>query len=668
MERATKLVVLAWVGAALAFDIWLLRGAWPRLVLIAPVGIALTAALAAVDRRAVALVLAIGYVFPALTYRYVGSYSPLYTVLWLALLVGAMLPDATRTSWHVPARWRGALIGWALTVMLGASLVAAREIDFTLSLLPATTIANTAGGGWPAFFVRWVLHVALVVLVGILWFDWLFGMPDDQFHIGIATPMAVSFFALAAVAGYQLFADVYFLNPTVFGNQGRASGSVFDANVCGAIAAFWIGGVQLWANNLGRWRPYACASGIAAGWLAVWASGSRTAFAAAMIVTAFSVAAVYAARRGKSRLRAFAAAALAVAGAVGLLAWLASAPLSVAGPIARLMPAFSTVSADSMGGAIKEELWNRNGYGAASTAMIRRYPYFGVGVGSFQLLLPEFSFAAGRPLPPDNAQNWYRHQLAELGIVGSVAWIVWVFGFGAYVLRTHAAPAPQVLIGRGVLVAFAAVSFVGMPGQDALVAMTFWTMAAWHVRLDGPPRPVSIKPWPLVIVLSLVYVAGTAHAAATSLRVPVRAQRGGWPYSHGLYSDLGESDRDQGRWTGRRAVAVVKGSGEWMAVTVSVDYRRIGRETASVPLAHSAVRPVDARVWRNGELILQQRLTTTAPVTKYVRVAGGEQWILLETWVSRVLRPRDFGVPDDRELGMKIQWRFADRPGSATGM
>ena len=33
---------------------------------------------------------------------------------------------------------------------------------------------------------------------------------------------------------------------------------------------------------------------------------------------------------------------------------------------------------------------------------------------------------------------------------------------------------------------------------------------------------------------------------------------------------------------------------------------------------------------------------------------------MLETWVSRVVHPRDFGVADDRELGLFVHWDFVD--------
>jgi O-antigen ligase len=69
---------------------------------------------------------------------------------------------------------------------------------------------------------------------------------------------------------------------------------------------------------------------------------------------------------------------------VAVLLVLATAPLTVVGPAARLAPAVSGLSVESLMAAAKDNLWNQNGYGLASTAMIASHPWFGVGVGSFQ--------------------------------------------------------------------------------------------------------------------------------------------------------------------------------------------------------------------------------------------------------------------------------------------
>jgi len=46
----------------------------------------------------------------------------------------------------------------------------------------------------------------------------------------------------------------------------------------------------------------------------------------------------------------------------------------------------------------------------------------------------------------------------------------------------------------------------------------------------------------------------------------------------------------------------------------------------------------------------------------------GEDRLVLESWVSRVLRPRYFGGADPRDLGLMVEWDFVDAPstGAAT--
>src|SRR5262249_30877591 len=140
----------------------------------------------------------------------------------------------------------------------------------------------------------WSRQVRLGVVVGILWFDWLFGAaaagPLDV-HATILTPLAASAALMASVAVYQLFVDVRFLNHTVYGEIARASGTVFDANVCGTIAGLWVGGVLLWAAARRGRKSWLMASGVSLACLAVWATGSRTVFAAAVITSGFAATA-----------------------------------------------------------------------------------------------------------------------------------------------------------------------------------------------------------------------------------------------------------------------------------------------------------------------------------------------------------------------------------------
>ena len=101
----------------------------------------------------------------------------------------------------------------------------------------------------------------------------------------------------------------------------------------------------------------------------------------------------------------------------------------------------------------------------------------------------------------------------------------------------------------------------------------------------------------------------------------------------------------------------------WLALTLSVNPLRIaGGASASGISRNTPIRAVDVKVWRDRQLVVEEHLTSTAPVTEYIPVPDGGDRILLETWVSRVTRPRDIGVADDRELGLLVKWDFLDAP------
>jgi hypothetical protein len=581
-ERATKLFVVLWACLAVAAQAWLLRGSWPALPALVFLVLAGAAALALFDRRTVALVLVFAYVFPALIWLGHGQRHITFGILWMSGLLGAMLPDALRTPWHVPARWRAPLALWALVVAISVPILILRELDFYPGLFYVS--------GAPPLISMWVLHVALTLVLGILWFDWLFGARSLDFDAAVVTPLAASVAIMAGVAVWQVFVDFSFLNPGLFGAMGRAPGTMFDANVSGAVAALWTGGFLLWGQRPGHARPLLVAAGLAVAWLAVWASSSRTAFAAATLVTAVALLSLVVGRRRgtiKVRPRYWAAIAVAAVG-LGLLLRFAGSNEEVVGPLARLWDTLPGMSLASWQ-AFATGMWYRDGYGPAADALVREFPLFGVGVSFFHVL---GSYAGPIwALAPDNAQNWYRHQLAEFGLIGSLGWISWVIVFGYFVLRRHPGAPPAAWTARGMLIAFAAISLVGMPGQDVAVAITFWTIAFWYVSLVGiPPQApaLSRRSWALIAVVALVYAAGTAHLAATRLRPPVRAQHFGIPYAYGLYAPEGDGRGGEFHWTRQRAAIIVDAPLPWLELTVGVNHFDI------------AEQPVDVKVWVDG--------------------------------------------------------------------
>jgi hypothetical protein len=337
----------------------------------------------------------------------------------------------------------------------------------------------------------------------------------------------------------------------------------------------------------------------------------------------------------------------------------------IGGPMQRMRPSLPAASVASMTTFLHELLWRRQDYGTVAVTMIRDHPLFGVGVGSFHLLTADYGTLVGYNgfLVPDNAQNWFRHQLAEFGILGSVGWIVWAAMFALLLLRARVGAADRFAAStlKGALVGLAVISLVGMPAQHVAVTLTFWTLAYWYASLAGPPDETketdgqaltarSRFKWLAVLGLAVTCSLGTWYLARHELRIANLAMRVGWDYTYGFYDAEREPNGRVFRWTMQRAAAVIPAAKPWLKLTVLVNH------------ADLAARPVQAKVWRDGALVLDRQLTQTAPVTEYLRMREGDARVALDFWSSRVFRPSDVGLDDSRELGLQVSWDFVDAP------
>ena len=248
--------------------------------------------------------------------------------------------------------------------------------------------------------------------------------------------------------------------------------------------------------------------------------------------------------------------------------------------------------------ALASELWNRNGYGAIGTAMIGDFPVFGVGVGGFHAMQADFARLHGLPIAPAGQ----RTELVQAAVRGARRRRAASGGYGGPCCSVRSccvesSKEPHVRVARGMVVAFAAVSLVGMPGQEVPASITFWLAAFWYVFLVDPPRRHQrvdsrvASGWVLALPVG-IFAVGTAWMAATSLRVPVRAQRIGWPYSYGFYQPETRHLR-AGTWVdGTPGRVGVRAAAEWIAVTISADYRALrgsGFARRIGPRAHAAV-------------------------------------------------------------------------------
>jgi hypothetical protein len=304
------------------------------------------------------------------------------------------------------------------------------------------------------------------------------------------------------------------------------------------------------------------------------------------------------------------------------------------------------------------ELWERNRYGTAAVRMITDHPLVGVGVGGFHVQVPDAAYLNGYTgLPSDNAQNWFRHQLAELGILGSAGLLAFS-GMFLWLLLRRRPPAAETTMAaatKGGLLGIGVASLLGMPAQNPVVFVTFVAFVFWWVRLtDAAEPPVADatggrgrRLFAAAGVVLACFIVGTAYEAWTSLRPPFRALRADWPYRRGFH-DPGPGGSF--RWTERTAVDVFPigdaREDRWLRLSLG----------AVAPDADR--RPVEVKVWRDHDLIL--RLTRRSDTLKswYVRVPAGRKMMMLEIAVSRAWRPSDGA--DQRERGVTVdQWRFS---------
>lgn len=642
--RVSKIAVAAWAIVALIVELKYAAVGWPRLQYYAPLVLVLFAALSKFEPRAVALLVAVPYLFPAVQSQWIDSYHVHYTTVWLAAVLGFALPGALGRDWSAPPRLSIPLACWALTTAVLAPIAVLRRIDFHLDLLTRTRTPYESLAGLTFQDVAWLGHVALVIVIGILWFDHLLARPADFIRRWLAWPMAISASLMALVGLYQINVNLRYLNDTVFADLGRATATMFDANVAGIIAALWIGGwlVIAWQTPSRALRVVA-ALGSLLSWGGVWASASRTAFAAALIITLGAVVSIMAVRLTRRKLvLATLVLAIVMGAATATVVWTAPA----AGPVARLHALAVSLRQDPK--TALRGLWDRDGYGEAANRMILRFPLFGVGLGAFPELLQEYAPAV---FGGDNAQSWYRQQFVETGIVGSLGWMAFVCMFGWWVVSVPRTLPPEGWILRAMLFAFALISLLGVPGQDPAVALTFWTIAAWFLTVRGMPetRPASghAIAWAATAIAVIASGAGTAVLARSRLRVPERIQRASNPIINDYLYGVWWTEQDAGgefRWVKREAAVVVDATGRTLHVTVGTNF------------ADLASRPVRAKVWVDGRLRIDQQLTAESPsVSAEVVLPPSERRVFIETTSDRAVYTPE---PDNRELALQLRWSF----------
>jgi hypothetical protein len=306
-------------------------------------------------------------------------------------------------------------------------------------------------------------------------------------------------------------------------------------------------------------------------------------------------------------------------------------------------------------------LWERDAYGSASTQAIRDTPWVGVGVGAFTLMSMDYVRAGGGPIVPfDNAQNWLRQQIAELGVIGCAGWFLWIVLFAGTLIRGRVESGDTLAAAslKGALLGLAAASMLGVPSVSPAITLTFWTFAFWYLRLlvDAPAEEARVpqvlaRPaiaWAAVSVVVIAYALGTLYVGRHSFSVPGRAQRFGWNYNYGFY-DPETGEGKVFRWARQSAVIVVPVEGRSFNLRVWTQDPAVRQ------------RPVAAKVWIDNRLVIDEVLTNSKPIERRVTLPEGVQRMVLRTWVNHTFSPGVLGSHDARELGLAVgDWTFQD--------
>jgi hypothetical protein len=662
MAAAARVVTLVGTGAALAVLTWLGADEWPALAPMSAAAFVLAfAGVRLRPRVAWTLLLAPAYLTPVLFYATRGSYVAAYHAVWMAGLFGAILASSHPLRWHLPTPWRLPLVFWALINATAWPIIALREMNFTWASIGQYTLANSGLGGPPPVVIVGMLVSVLGQALGLLWFDAMFASfgKDDlpRFRRAIVAPLTVSLALGSLLAVYQLAFDINFLSAHQWPFYGRAAGGLLDGNAFGALAGLWsaaslalalVSGGLIFAGGLVVTLLF---------WIGLWATGSRMALLAGLLGLGLIGAAAVRGRRltfSRGRLAAAAGALIVVVLIVGALG------RSTMDPIARTLKSFDNPRRPTIAKILEFELWNRFGpFGTASVRMVSDSPLVGSGPGTFEVLFPDYAHLVTKGKTRshfDNAQSWYRHRLAELGVIGSLGWMTWLVVFGVFVWR--AAPSRAGLTEatgvKAAIIALAIISMVSMPTRNAYVSLTFWVFAFWLTRLHGDPwRPAWLAAaahrrvaWAAVWGVTVLFAAGTAWTGYTALRPPYRAMMADWDYVNGVSRPVRTPDGRQ-RFARAHGVAVFRARPGYLKLVFQL------------PHEDAAATPVRVRIFERDTQVASLLVGDRDRHELYIPVAPRARRMMIQTWVDREA-PAAGGLP---ARGLILdRWTFVAEP------
>ena len=663
VERASKRIVVVAICAAIPLHLFVDADGWSIRALtlaMAVAGFLGARRWPAATPAAMTILLTVG---PALLTVVLGVAA--LNVFYTALLTGlfaSLLPRIPFDRWTLPSSWRLLLGIWGLTLALGWPVMIVREAGVRLGTLRDSGALDS----WTLLTTpqveSWILYVVITQLVALVWLEWVFlwlpgprsPIPDPRLQPVHGLWIGATLASLVAI--YQGTVDIAFLSGGVWPGLRRAAGTLLDANAYGTVAAFAGPIAFVSIPHLGWRHPRpAQAAALAINWAGVWMSGSRTAFVCGALGT---VLLVYESLRASRRTDAGSRQASSLLAGVAVVVLLLIAAAGAIGPFRRIVATARTDAAVT-------DLWSRGGYGTVATRMIRDYPVIGIGVGSFNWMAADYwRMMANERLPFDNAQNWWRHQVAELGIVGSLPVVLWSFLIAWLVFTRRTPPDHRIETAtlRGLLIGLGIASLLGVPTQNPLVLLIFFYLVARFENLTNPRtheprtsnprtsnRPIPTAAWIAGAVIAMAYAGGQLALARGPLKPLARAERTNRDYIIGSYP--GERlPQGSFRWTRKHATFALAVPSRYLVVRFHVEHPDIG------------THPVKVRIMTACQTLVDEFVTDASPYARAYEIPAGESRIVFDTDVSRTWRPSDVGKADTRELGLAVEADFVGTP------
>ena len=659
-ERLTKQIGVAAVALAIPLHLYVDPVAGLTVRTTAAVAFAVTLVCAKRWRRTPTVVTAMAAVAPVVlaAFTRTAALNVFYTVI-LAAVFAALLPTMRLNGWDVPGRWRLPIGIWALTLSLGWPVMIIREAGLRLGTLRDVGALDSWALLTTPQVESWILFAVITQLVGVLWFDWIYAagfgsdpgcripdpgsrIPDPVQGLWLGTSVA------SMVAVIQGTIAMSFLNVEPWIGLRRAAGTFLDANAYGVVAAVagplaFVSLPQLWSRHVRA----AQAAALGINWAGAWMSGSRT----ALLCGAFgTLLLAYELVRSNARDE------MASRNTWSLLAGVAAIVLVLViggvaiGPVERIRTASTSA----------RELWTRGGYGTVAARMVRDYPLTGVGLGSFNWMASDYwREMANDRLPFDNAQNWWRHQFAELGLVASLPIVLWSLWIAWLVVTRRAIPARRIETQtlRGLLIGIGIASLVGMPTQNPIVLLMFFYCVARFEILTRVERTLEPRTheslvaaaWLVGFLIAIGYAGAHLALGRGPLKPLERAARTNRDYIIGTYPSE-PLPEGQFRWTRKHATFALAARTRHLVILYHVEHPDVSAHPVRLRIATPCQTIVDG-------FVMDKSVNAHA-----LELPEGQSRVVFETDVSRTWRPSDFGKADRRELGAAVEADFVATP------